>query len=366
MNIKMSSPDINEADKKAVMEVLDSGWLSMGPKVREFEERFAEYIGVKHAIAVNSGTSGLHLARKCRKPRWTTPFSFVASANVAKFSTATEHRPEVRDFSFLDILSKTLEIDMKYVRQEERAEVAYVKSGCIPLYPLRNTAVLSVDVFGQPCDYDSYPGVVIIEDACEAIGAEYKGRKAGTLGDISVFAFYPNKQMTTGEGGMICTDSDEWAELCRSWRNQGRGTGDDWFNHVRIGYNYRMDEMSAALGLSQLSRIEELLQKREQVARWYTERLKDRIELLYISPNTTRMSWFVYPVFTDEREALIARLEENNIPSRKYFKPIHLMPMYGYPEGSFPNAERAGKRCLALPFSGVMTEKEVDYVCRFV
>ncbi len=345
MKIPMSSPDINEADKKSVMEVLDSGWLSQGSKVRDFEEAFADYIGCKHAIAVNSGTAGLHLAVKCVsveygcKPTYaftTTPFSFIASANEIILNNHPIH--------FVDINQQTLNIEMttKYFWR-----------------------ILAVDVFGQPFDADNRNSTdVIIEDACEALGSEYKGRKAGTLGDISVFAFYPNKQITTGEGGMICTDNDRWNTLCRSWRNQGRGFGDDWFNHVRIGYNYRMDEMSAALGLSQLSRIEELLQKREQVADWYNIRLKDYVQIPYISPNTTRMSWFVYVVQVDNRDKLAAKLNKAGIPTRNYFKPIHLMPMYGYERGSFPIAERAGDRCLALPFSSVMTEAQVDYVCK--
>jgi len=340
MRIPMSSPDINEADKKAVMEVLDSGWLSMGTKVTAFEEAFVDYIGVKYAVAVSNGTCGLQLAHDAVDESGmlgteTTPFSFVASANACGYA------------KFTDIDPLTLNI-----------------------FPDRTnpwSRVLAVDVFGQPFDADLYPEhTTIIEDACEALGAEYKGRKAGTLGDISVFAFYPNKQMTTGEGGMICTDNKEWAELCRSWRNQGRGEGSDWFNHVRIGYNYRMDEMSAALGLSQLSRIEELLQKREQVADWYNSRLKDYVQVQYISPNTTRMSWFVYVIQVDNRDELAKKLEDKGIPTRNYFKPIHLMPMYGYERGSFPVAERAGDRCLALPFSGVMTESQVDYVCKEV
>jgi perosamine synthetase len=334
MKIPMSSPDINEADKKAVMEVLDSGWLSMGSKVKEFEDAFADYIGVKYAIAVSNGTCGLHLACKIFSSFAfgniiTSPFSFVASTNMIP-------KP-----SFVDI--------------DETLNIAPELIAPIP--------VLAIDVFGQPYDKDRIH-IVTIEDACEALGSEYKGRKAGTLGDISVFAFYPNKQITTGEGGMICTDNKEWAMLCRSWRNQGRGEGDDWFNHVRIGYNYRMDEMSAALGLSQLSRIEELLQKREQVADWYSTRLESHVQIPYISPNTTRMSWFVYVIQVDERDDIAAYLATQGIPTRNYFQPIHLMPMYGYERGSFPIAERAGDRCLALPFSSVMTEEQVDYVCK--
>jgi dTDP-4-amino-4,6-dideoxygalactose transaminase len=214
--------------------------------------------------------------------------------------------------------------------------------------------------------------LAVIEDACEAIGAEYKGRKAGTLGDAAVFAFYPNKQMTTGEGGMISTDRDDWAALFRSLRNQGRDVFDGWLNHSRLGYNYRLDEMSAALGLAQLRRVEELLARRDQVANWYNERLAG-VELIrtpHINGTTTRMSWFVYVIRLApqvDRDQLVAQLERHGIPARVYFTPIHLQPFYvqgfGYRVGDFPVTESASKSCLALPFSGVMTESQVDYVC---
>jgi dTDP-4-amino-4,6-dideoxygalactose transaminase len=213
----------------------------------------------------------------------------------------------------------------------------------------------------------------VIEDACEAIGAEYKGRKAGTLGNVGVFAFYPNKQMTTGEGGMIVTNDDAWANLFCSLRNQGRDVFDEWLNHSRLGYNYRLDEMSAALGLSQIQRIDELLAKRERVAGWYNERLRDEelIEAPHIVATTTRMSWFVYVVRINppaQRDEVIRRLAEVGAPSRPYFTPIHLQPFYrekfGYQRGDFPVTEYLGDVSLALPFSGVMTEEQVDYVCQ--
>jgi dTDP-4-amino-4,6-dideoxygalactose transaminase len=214
-------------------------------------------------------------------------------------------------------------------------------------------------------------GLAVIEDACEAIGAEYKGRKTGTFGDAAVFAFYPNKQMTTGEGGMIVTDRDDWDALFRSLRNQGRDVHDAWLNHSRLGYNYRMDEMSAALGLAQLGRIEELLSKRERVAQWYNERLKDveSVQVPYVASTTTRMSWFVYVIRLApeiDRSAVMAALEERGIPSRPYFTPIHFQPFYrerfGYREGDFPVIEAVARLTLALPFSSVMTEEQVEYV----
>jgi dTDP-4-amino-4,6-dideoxygalactose transaminase len=212
----------------------------------------------------------------------------------------------------------------------------------------------------------------VIEDACEAIGAEYKGRRAGTMGDAAVFAFYPNKQMTTGEGGMIVTQREEWDALFRSLRNQGRDVFDAWLNHTRLGYNYRLGELSAAIGVTQAKRLDELLAKRAQVADWYNARIAtiDRIHAPCIAPTTTRMSWFVYVVRcadSIDRNALMAALAEHGVPSRPYFTPIHLQPFYrqrlGCKPGDLPQTERAGETFLALPFSGVMSEAQVDYVC---
>ena len=241
----------------------------------------------------------------------------------------------------------------------------------------RTKAIIPVHAFGQPADMDpileiaARYNLAVIEDACEAIGAEYKGRQAGTLGEAAIFAFYPNKQMTTGEGGMIITDNEDWANLFRSLRNQGRDVFDAWLNHTRLGYNYRMDELSAALGLAQIGRIEELLAKREQVATWYNERIDKipGIQKPFISDTTTRMSWFVYVIRCEDdvsRNRLMKYLEQEGVPSRPYFTPIHLQPFYqrefGWKRGDLPNTEKAGDNFLALPFSGVMTEEQVDYV----
>jgi dTDP-4-amino-4,6-dideoxygalactose transaminase len=212
----------------------------------------------------------------------------------------------------------------------------------------------------------------VIEDACEALGAAYKGRRAGTLGDAAVFAFYPNKQITTGEGGMIVTDHESWSNLFLSLRNQGRDTFDAWLNHSHLGYNYRLDEMSAALGLVQLNRLQELLSKRARVASWYTERLKnlDLLECPYIASTTTRMSWFVYVVRIlppANRNQIMEKLAGEGIPSRPYFSPIHLQPFYrntlGFQRGEFPITEYLGDVSLALPFSSVISEDQVDHVC---
>jgi len=242
----------------------------------------------------------------------------------------------------------------------------------------RLSALMPVDVFGQPVDYDAIRlvadehGLAIIEDACESLGATYKGRQAGTFGDSAVFAFYPNKQITTGEGGVIVTSDDRAAELMRSLRNQGRAPGDRWLQHTRLGYNYRIDEMSAALGLSQMQRLDELIDKRQRVASWYQDRLSalEGVETPSVDANTTRMSWFVYVIrvpATVRRDELAGRLEARGIDVRPYFLPIHLQPYmmerFGYRPGDFPNTEDAGRRGLALPFSSVLTESQVDHVC---
>jgi perosamine synthetase len=384
MKIPMSSPELTDADVTAVNKVLETRYLSLGPRIEAFEELFAATVGTRHAVGVNSGTSGLHLAVIAAGVEEgdlviTTPFSFIASANCILFERGVP--------IFVDIDPKTLNIDTEQVARAAddlmkggRAAQKWLPRGVegsrLNVEGLK--AILPVDAFGQPADYNPIQAVAdrhhlaIIEDACEAIGAEYEGRKAGTLGDAAVFAFYPNKQMTTGEGGMIVTDREEWAGLFRSLRNQGRDVFDAWLNHTRLGYNYRLDEMSAALGLSQLERIEELLEKREQVAGWYNERLAgvENVETPYLAPTTTRMSWFVYVVRIApevERNQVMAELKEQGIPSRPYFTPIHLQPFYvkefGYKRGDFLVTEGAGDTCLALPFSSVMTEVQVDYVC---
>ena len=211
----------------------------------------------------------------------------------------------------------------------------------------------------------------VIEDSCEAIGAQYKGRKAGRLGDYGVFAFYPNKQMTTGEGGMVITDDDDAATFMRSLRNQGRAVGDTWLAHTHLGYNYRMDEMSAALGRVQVSRLDDMLSKREAVAQLYQTALRDipGVELPIIDPAVSRMSWFVYVIRVKkglDRDRLADDLRMIGIPARPYFIPIHLQPymanQFGYQEGDFPITEDLGRRGLAIPFSGVMSQKQVEQV----
>ena len=381
--IPMSSPDITADDIAAVNAVLRTPVLSIGPQIEAFERAVADYASARFGIGVNSGTAGLHLAviaAGVEQGDWViaSPFSFIASANAIVYECGIP--------IFVDVDPRTGNIDPAKV-----AEAAYdLASGDLTRWLPRTNhdqrsssyhlkSILPVHAFGQPADMDPILDVArqyqlsVIEDACEAIGAEYKGRTAGTLGNMGVFAFYPNKQMTTGEGGMIVTDDENWANLFRSLRNQGRDVFDMWLNHLRLGYNYRLDEMSAALGLSQIKRLDELLNKRAQVAAWYTARLQDEdlIEVPQIVDTTTRMSWFVFVVRIKPpavRNTVIERLRAAGVPSRQYFMPIHLQPFYqdkfGYQRGDFPVAEHLGDVSLALPFSGVMTEEQVDYVCQ--
>lgn len=379
MKIPMSSPDLTDADRQAVIEVINTPNLSLGPKVVEFEKAFCEYTGAKHAIAVNSGTAGLHLCVRAAGIGpgdlvITTPFSFVASTNALLFENAIP--------VFVDVDPKTGNIDV-----EQAADAVKNIDRYLPRKPTvdgrRSTvkALLPVDVFGQPAALDELTaiarehGLKVIEDSCEALGATYKGQQAGTFGDYGIFAFYPNKQMTTGEGGIVITDDDQAAALMRALRNQGRAPGDTWLSHTYLGYNYRLDEMSCALGITQLRRLDEMLVKREQVAAWYAERLAEipGIEIPFIAPETTRMSWFVYVIRIDgkiDRGEFAKRLEARGVPVRPYFLPIHLQPYmverFGYRAGDFPVTEDLGRRGLAVPFSGVMTEEQVEYVCQAI
>jgi len=375
--IPMSSPDLTDTERQAVANVLETPILSMGQYVKDFEQAFCDRTGAKHAIAVNSGTAGLHLCVRAAGIGdgdlvITTPFSFVASSNVMLFESAIP--------VFVDIDPRTGNIDPELVKDAIENIGKYL--------PRKGTnrdakikAILPVDVFGQPADMDPIMEIarendlVVIEDSCEALGAEYKGQPAGMLGDFGVFAFYPNKQITTGEGGLIITDHEENADYMRALRNQGRAPGDTWLTHTHLGYNYRLDEMSAALGAVQMSRLDELLDKREQVAGWYEARLSEiqDVEIQFIEKFTTRMSWFVYVVRFDatiDRDALAQKLIARGVPVRPYFAPIHLQPYmvskFGYQPGDFPITEDLGNRGLALPFSGVMSEALVEQVSQTI
>ena len=382
--VPMSSPDLTDAERQAVNAVMNTPMLSMGPRIDAFEAAVKARTGAKHAIAVNSGTAGLHLCVRAvgiqaQDRVITSPFSFVASTNVLLYENAVP--------VFVDVDPQTGNIDPLLVRAaaDDLAKGGSAARRWMPRKgadgdgPLKG--VLAVDVFGQPADMDALRAVTdahhiaLIEDSCEALGAEYKGRQAGMLGDMGVFAFYPNKQITTGEGGLVVTDDDEAAQMMRALRNQGRAPGDTWLQHTYLGYNYRMDEMSAALGEVQIGRLPELLASREQVADWYQERLCEiaGLEPPHLAPETTRVSWFVFVIRLAnglDRDRVAAQLGAKGVPVRPYFVPIHLQPYlverFGYQASDFPITEDLGARGLALPFSGKMSEAQVELVCRAI
>ncbi len=378
--VPMSSPDLTDTEREAVAAVLRTPNLSMGGEIQAFEQAIRQVTGSQFAIGVNSGTAGLHLCVHAAQIEAgdlmiTTPFSFVASTNVLLFEQAIP--------VYVDVDPRTGNIDPAQVRQAAEDLVTGGKaaerwlprklSGKIG----KLKAILPVDVFGQPADMDPIQetaqefGLKVIEDSCEALGARYKGRPAGSLGDYGVFAFYPNKQITTGEGGVIVTDDELAARKMLALRNQGRAPGDTWLQHTYLGYNYRLDEMSAALGRVQCSRLDELLARRQQVADWYQQELShiSGVETLPVLPYTDRMSWFVYVVRFEpgiDRDRVAARLAEQGIPARPYFIPIHLQPYmverFAYQAGDYPVTEDLGQRGLALPFSSVMNQEQVHSV----
>jgi len=363
LQIPLSSPDIRDQDRAAVLAVLDSGTLSLGPRLPAFEHAIAKLTKSRYAVAVNSGTSALHLCVKAAgigegDEVITTPFSFVASANCILFERA---KPV-----FVDIDPISYNID-----------VSKIEDAITP----RTKAILPVHVFGRPCGLAEITavaqkhGLIVIEDSCEAIGAQYQGRSVGSFGQTGVFAFYPNKQLTTGEGGVIVTDDAKIAARCRSWRNQGRSEADGWLEHDSLGYNYRLSELNCALGISQFSRLPEILAARTRVAELYDEILRDCSDVA--APALTEpgavISWFVYVVrLSDEfdrtdRNHVIATLQQQGIGCRNYFPPIHLQPLYrnafGFGPGDFPVAEHVADRTIALPFFNRLSAGEISSVC---
>jgi len=362
IEIPLSSPDIDPSDIDAVVEVLNSRWLSLGPKVEIFEKNIAAVAGVKHAVAVNSGTIALHLGVNALglKPGdevITTPFSFIASANCLLFEGL---KPV-----FVDIDPHTYNIDP-----------ALISAAITP----KTRAILAVDVFGQPADWDALKDIarqrhlLLIEDSAEAIGARYKGQPVGGFGEFGVFAFYPNKQITTGEGGVLVSDNEPLAAHCRSLRNQGRGQGAAWLQHQRLGYNYRLSDINCALGISQLARLPQMLARRAQVAGWYNELLapfKDVHPLKVCGHN--QISWFVYVVrlgnrFSQaDRDEILNKMKARGIQCSNYFAPIHLQPFYremGYASGDYPVTEQVGARTIALPFFNHLQKDQVKQVVK--
>jgi perosamine synthetase len=357
--IPLSSPDVSADDRERVLAILSGTALSLGPALPAFEAAMAEAAGTRFAVAVNSGTSALHLCVKAAgigegDEVITTPFSFVASANCALYERAVPR--------FVDIDIDTYNIDNSQI------------AGAIND---RTRAILPVHVFGRPCDmggilsHAQRHGLAVIEDSCEAIGATYGGRKIGSFGDSGAFAFYPNKQITTGEGGAVVTNDENVARLCRSWRNQGRGEDGTWLQHERLGYNYRLSDINCALGLGQLSRLDSILQKRKHVAEMYGQALASVPSVIAPRPEAG-MSWFVYVVrlqdeFTrEDRDRILESLRSEGIGCNSYFSPIHLQSfyreMFGFRRGDFPVTEHVADRTIALPFFNNLSLDRIEIV----
>lgn len=357
--IPISKPYITREDISGVVSVLETGQLSLGPKHTEFERFFAKKIGTKFAVAVSSGTAGLHLAMLAAgigpgDEVVTSPFSFIASANCILYVGA---KPV-----FVDVDPETFNIDPKKI------EAKITK---------RTKAILVVHIFGQAADMNPIVKIAkkhklkIIEDACESVMAEYQGKKVGTFGQSAVFAFYPNKQMTTGEGGMITTNSEEIYKMCKSLANQGRSDNIQWLDHQYLGYNYRLDEMSAALGLSQLRKLDFMISRRRQVAGWYNDFFKnygDIVTTPKIAPGNTH-TWFVYMVriIGVNRDKVIKILVKKGISSKPYLPSIHLFDFYkkrfGYKVGAYPISEKISRTSIALPLYVGLKKEDVNYIC---
>jgi perosamine synthetase len=346
-SVPLSGPYLGEREEELVLEVLRSGRLSLGPTIDHFEELLAERVGAPYAAAVSSGTTGLHLL--CISAGIgpgdeviTSPYSFAASANCFVYEGGVP--------VFADIDPRTLNLDPAAV------EAAVTE---------RTKAIVAVDIYGYPCEHDELRaiadrhGLALIEDACEALGAEYRGAPIGSRGTSCVFAFYPNKQITTGEGGMVTTHSEEEWHLLRSLRNQGRPEPGGWLEHVRLGFNYRLSDVAAALGIGQVERLDEILELRGRAAARYAQLLEglDAPELPCVDDAEHRRSWFVYVVLLPDsgaRDRVIATFEREGIGYNRYLPSIHLQPYmrerFGFGEGLCPVAEDVSSRSLALPF----------------
>jgi dTDP-4-amino-4,6-dideoxygalactose transaminase len=357
--VALSSPWLDEREEELVLDVLRSGRLSLGPAIDRFEELCAQAVGAPYAAAVSSGTAGLHLL--CRSAGVspgdeviTSPYSFVASANCAIYEGATP--------VFADVDPRTLNLDP-----------AAVAAAVTP----RTRAVVAVDIYGYPSELEELQaicdrhGLALIDDACEALGARYRGAPVGSRPVPAVFAFYPNKQITTGEGGVVTTHSeDEW-RLLKSLRNQGRADGGGWLEHARLGFNYRIDDIRAAIGIGQLEKLDRILASRAAVAARYAELLAgiEGVELPLADDADHVRSWFVYVVALpagSDREAVIAGLERRGVATARYLPCIHLQAYmrerYGFREGLCPVAEAASARTLALPFHARLDEGDQAYV----
>jgi dTDP-4-amino-4,6-dideoxygalactose transaminase len=359
MRVPLSAPDITDAEIAAVTQVLRSGRLSLGPQLEAFESAIAQYTGAQHAVGVSSGTAGLHLAIRALGLKEgdeviLPSFTFIAAANVLLCERITP--------VFVDVDAATLNLDP-----------SLVESAITP----RSRALLVVHTFGVPAALDDLKlishrnNLLLLEDACEAFGAEYSGKRVGSLADAGVFAFYPNKQITTAEGGVFITQNESLAARVRSLRNHGRTESADWLQHAELGYNYRLSELHAALGAAQMRRIDAILARREEIARGYTERLSGTagITLPPLDLPNRRISWFVYVVRLQEkysqedRDRIVKQMASRGIGAGRYFAPIHLQPPYRrLDHRPLPVTEAIGARTIALPLFNRITEAQLDEV----
>jgi len=370
MKIPLSRPDITLKEKEAVIEVLNTPNLSLGPKIPEFERIVAEFVDVKYAVAMSSGTSVLHtIIRSLQIGKGdyvlTTPFSFISTSNCLLYEGAEP--------IFVDIDEETYNLD------PEKVEETYLSLH--PNIRRKVRAVIYVDVFGVPADGYRFEelgekyNIKIIEDSAEALGSTFKNRKCGSFGDAGLFAFYPNKQITTGEGGILVTNDKNLANLARSLRNQGRENESGWLQHTRLGYNYRMSDINAALGIAQIYRINEIVEKRRRVKQTYEKYFQEffnkGIIICQKELKDSITSTFVYVLrLSDEfdkilRDKLLKYLNKNGIQCSNYFTPIHLQPFYqnlGWRYGDFPITEKVSERTIALPFFSNLKEDKISYI----
>lgn len=372
MNVKvpLSNPDISKHEREAVKKVLKTPYLSLGPKLEEFENVMARYAGVNHAAAMSSGTAVLHCIVKglgIGKGDYmlTTPFSFVATANCLLYEGAEP--------IFVDIDENTYNITPEDVERVYLSLPAARKK--------RVKGIIYVDVFGVPADGYGFEELAkkhrfhIIEDSAEALGSSQRGRKCGSFGDAGLFAFYPNKQITTGEGGMLVTNNNELAVLAKSLRNQGRDAEAGWLQHARLGYNYRISDINCALGIAQMQRIEEIIRKRRKVKEMYDKHFQNTFEkgllIPQFVPEDCYLSPFVYVLRLagrfdqNDRNNLLQHLREKGIQCSDYFTPIHFQPPYrelGWKSGDMPITEKVAERTIALPFFNNLNEQQITYV----
>jgi len=359
--IHLSRPDITEKEISAVVDVLKSLSLSLGPKVPEFENAIAKYVGRKYGVAVNSGTTALYLCLEAMGIKEgdeiiTTPFTFIASTNCILMARA---KPV-----YVDIDPVSLNLD------PERIEAAITP---------RTKAILPVVVFGNAWGLDRVVEIAkkhnlpVLEDSCEGLGTIYKGKKVGSFGTMSCFGFYPNKQVTTGEGGMILTDDANLVDICVSLRNQGRGKGGGWLAHERLGYNFRLPDINCALGVVQASRIDEFREKRSKVAHTYLRLLADEKRIILpTEPENGQMSWFVFVIRLAQkyqqkhRDHLLKSMVEKGVQVSNYFPPVHLQPFiaqqFGCKLGDFPITDAVCQRTMAIPFHNNLPESDAKIV----